>query len=423
MRILLIALGSDGDVEPLLALARRLLAAGHAPLVATGDRFVARAAALGVPAVRVGPAWNEAQANADFGKVLHKRNPLRQVRQVSHLMRDLQLSVLADLMALARDTDVVVHAPISVVGAAVARKLGKPHVSVHLVPLVRGVDYAPNGANLGHCANRALWSLTAALLARASDRELNRVVTAAGLSPWRDILLEGARSQALDLIAVSPQLMSRDPGWSEATRVTGYWFVEEPNFVPDAALEQVARERPVVIGFGSMMGFDPDKVTARIVKAVRGLQRPVVIQSGWARLGGKTLPDHVHVAGFVPHAWLFQRAACVVHHGGAGTIGAALRAGIPQAIVWHVGAMPMWDRRLVAMGVATKPRSFRDLRARWLRRTIDRMLNDTQMQERARAVGRLVQTEDGIGDAVRAIEALVARADSLDTTTRQVSTC
>ena len=408
MRVLLVALGSDGDVEPFFALAGRLQQAGHSPLVATGERFIARAAALGIPAVRVGPPWDEREADQSFGKVLRHRNPLRQVGQVIHLMRDLQLSVLDELLALARDTDVVLHAPITVVGAAVARKLGKPHVSVHLVPMVRGERYAPHGANLGRPLNRALWSLTAALLARASDRELNRVVSAAGLAPWHDILLEGARSSVLDLIAVSPQLMSPDPAWSPATRVTGYWFVPEPNFEPEPALERAMRDAPVVIGFGSMMGFDARAVTERIVSAVKGLDRSVVIQAGWARLGGVALPANVHVAGFVPHAWLFQRAACVVHHGGAGTIGAALRAGIPQAIVWHVGAMPVWDRKLVELGVAPKPRAHHDMSARWLRRTIERMLHDPHMQESARRVGRLVRAEDGLTDSVRAIEALVA---------------
>jgi UDP:flavonoid glycosyltransferase YjiC (YdhE family) len=113
MRVLIAALGSDGDVEPFLALAQRLIAAGHSPVVATGERFVARAKALGIPVVRVGPDWNEKSTGENFGKVLEKRNPLRQVGQVIHLMRDLQLAVLSDLIALAEQSDVVVHAPIT----------------------------------------------------------------------------------------------------------------------------------------------------------------------------------------------------------------------------------------------------------------------------------------------------------------------
>jgi len=262
---------------------------------------------------------------------------------------------------------------------------------------------------LGRFGNRALWSITRLLLARVTDAPLNQVIEATGLAPWRNIMLESARSRSLDLVAVSPQLMPRDPAWDPAVRVTGYWSVADTSFQPDPALERVMQQAPVVIGFGSMMGFDPHKTTERILKAVKGLGRPVVIQAGWARLGASSLPSNVHIAGFTPHAWLFQRAAGVVHHGGAGTIGAALRAGVPQAIVWHVGAMPVWDRKLVQLGVAPKPRSHYNMDARWLRRTIDRMLQDSEMQARARSVGELVQREDGVGDAVRAIEEVVGK--------------
>jgi UDP:flavonoid glycosyltransferase YjiC (YdhE family) len=84
----------------------------------------------------------------------------------------------------------------------------------------------------------------------------------------------------------------------------------------------------------------------------------------------------------------------------------ALKASIPQAIVWHVGAMPVWDHKLVELGVAPQPRSHRQ----WLRRTIDRVLNDGEMRERARDVGCVGQREDDVGYAVRAIEETVGRA-------------
>lgn len=418
MRALIVAIGSDGDVEPFMALAQRLISVGHSVTIATSDRFVPRARALGITAVAVGPAWNEHETGVNFGKVLSKRNPLQQVGQVIDLMRDLQLAVLPELLPLAQDADVVLHAPITVVGAVVARKLGKPHVSVQLLPLVPGERYAPTGADMGRLLNRAMWTVTSTLLARVTDGPLNEVVRAAGLSPWRNILLEAARSNTLDLLAVSPQLMPRDPSWGPNTQVTGYWSVAEPDFKPDPKLESIVAQKPVVIGFGSMMGFDAVKVTERIVKAVKHLDRPVILQSGWARLGSGTLPGNVHVVGFVPHAWLFKHAACLVHHGGAGTIGAALRAGIPQAIVWHVGAMPVWDRKLVQLGVSPKARSHHNLTTPWLRRTIDRMLHDNAMQQRARELGQLVQQEDGPGEAVRLLEANITTSNTQSLTSQ-----
>jgi len=412
MRVLILALGSDGDIVPFLALAQRLLALGHAPMLATSDRYMARATALGIPVAKVGRPWDDRAAEEDMGKVLRERNLLQQLNLVARIMRELQVPVVPELLELARETDVVVYQPIMLAGAVVARKLGKPHVSVQLVPLLRGEHYSPIGVDLGRFCNRALWMLTAALLSRASDRELNHIVTAAGLAPWRSVLLDSARSSALELIAVSPELMTHDPAWGPNTRVTGYWSLAEAEFTPEPALERVARERPVVIGFGSMAGIDASKVTEQIVRAVRDLKRPVILQSGWAGLGASALPPNIHLVGNVPNAWLYERAACVVHHGGAGTIGAALRAGLPQGIVWHVAAGPIWDRKLTQLGVAPPPRSHHELTARWLRSTIDRMLTDTRMQEQARAVGQRVAREDGATTAVRAIENLVIRGSA-----------
>jgi UDP:flavonoid glycosyltransferase YjiC (YdhE family) len=111
--------------------------------------------------------------------------------------------------------------------------------------------------------------------------------------------------------------------------------------------------------------------------------------------------------GFVPHAWLFQRAACVVHHGGAGTTAAALRAGVPQAIVPHLGDQSIWGRKVAELGVGPKPRARRAADARWLRRVIERMLADADMRSRAERLGADIRSENGVANAVRAIEVAV----------------
>jgi sterol 3beta-glucosyltransferase len=406
VRLLLSALGSDGDVEPFMALAQRLLAAGHRPLLATNDRFEARATALGIPFVRVGPSWDEALAQQHFTRLLAEPSPLRQLTMVTQMLAELQLPAIPELLELARQVDVVVCPPVSVASVAAARKVSTPHVSVHFAPLHRADHSTPTGGNLGRFVNRITWSVMGALLRRATDPSLNRIVSATGLTPWHDILLAGAHSSTLDLIAVSPHVLPRDPAWGRSTRTTGYWHVDEPAWQPSAALEALTlREPPVVIGFGSMMGLDARAVTARILSAVKDLDRQVVIQAGWGALGAGPLPANVHALGFVPHAWLFARAACVVHHGGAGTTGAALRAGVPQAIAWHLGDQPFWAHKVHELGVGPKSRRHTHADAHWLRQAIDQMLSDSPMRARAKELGAEIAREDGASNAVRAIEA------------------
>ena len=409
MRVLLSAIGSDGDVEPFLALGQRLRAAGHQPLLASGDRFAARAAALGVAFVQVGSPWDQALAEETFARVLALRSPLAQLTLITQVLADLQREMVPDLLRLARDTDVIVYPPTAIASAAVARKTNTPHVSVQFAPMRRAVLYSPTGANYGRLINRALWSIAGGVLARATDPVLNQVVQSAGLAAWRDIVLDAGHSSALDLVAVSPAVVEADPTWPAAMQFTGYWFTDEAGWTPDAALEKFVceAEPPLVIGFGSMLGMDVRATTARIMEAASGLHRKVVLQGGWAGLGAGALPPNVHLAGFVPHAWLFSRAAAVIHHGGAGTTAAALRAGIPQAIAWHLGDQAIWGLKVAQLGVGPKARSYRQADATWLRSVGRRLLEDETLRACAQQFGQRIRAEDGVGKAVHAIEQLV----------------
>ncbi len=408
MRLLLATTGSDGDLQPFYALAQRLIQRGHDVTLAANNRYQSRAAELGIPFVAVGPPWDEAAARALFTKILAERQPLKQLAIVMDGIVDDQRATVPELIELVKTYDVVVYPPLFIAAVVAARAANKPHVSAQFAPVQSAVSYGPTGRNLGRLLNRFGWWAGQALLRRATDDRLNTIVAAGGLPPWRNVLMEAARSELLDLVAVSPQLLPKDPSWDERTIVTGYWFVEEKAFSPDPQLASfVANERVVVVGFGSMMGLDAKKATEAIVEAARAVpDRKIVMLSGWAGLGAGDAPKNLHVASFVPHAWLLSRASCIVHHGGAGTTAAALRAGIPQAIVWHLGDQPAWGRRIADAGLGPPPRSHHDLDGRWLARAIERMTTDDVMAARAREIGEKVRAEDGLAVATRALEAL-----------------
>lgn len=405
MRALLTTTGSEGDFQPFLALAQRLRREGHDVVLAAADRYRPHADALEIPYEVIGDPWSDELMRENFRLILAENNPLKQLVRVVTLLEDEQKRCALQLRELARACDVVVYPPLLVAAAAAARAIGKPHVSVHLAPLHRARSYAPTGGNYGSVINGLLWSLAGAMMRKATDASLNAIVTSLGLPPWRDVLLVASHSELLDLVAVSPAVLARDPLTPAHTTITGYWFVDEASFVPSAELAAAcAGEPPVVIGFGSMTGFDAAATTRAVIDAVRDLDRTVVLQSGWAGLGELELPPHVVRAGFVPHAWLHARAACVVHHGGAGTTASALRAGVPQAIVWHLGDQPTWGRHVRRLGVAPPARFHKHLDATWLRATLDQLLTDEAMRNRARALGKIIRAEDGTGVAVRAIE-------------------
>jgi UDP:flavonoid glycosyltransferase YjiC (YdhE family) len=110
----------------------------------------------------------------------------------------------------------------------------------------------------------------------------------------------------------------------------------------------------------------------------------------------------------VSHRWLFPRASAVIHHGGAGTTAAVMRAGVPSAVVWFLGDQPTWGKRIARLGVGTPPVRFSRFSASWLDRTLQQLTSDQQMRARAAELGARIRAEDGVGEAVAAIERLAA---------------
>jgi UDP:flavonoid glycosyltransferase YjiC (YdhE family) len=158
-----------------------------------------------------------------------------------------------------------------------------------------------------------------------------------------------------------------------------------------------------------MMEFDARSTTTTIVEAVRGLDRRVVLLSGWTGLGDADLPSNVRaVKGFVPHAWLCPRAACVVHQGGSGSTAAGFRAGVPPDRRMAPQRPPRLSAEITQLGVGPPPRSQRNLESACLREALDRALSDEAMAMRARTLGVAIRQEDGTGIAVRAIEQALA---------------
>jgi sterol 3beta-glucosyltransferase len=178
--------------------------------------------------------------------------------------------------------------------------------------------------------------------------------------------------------------------------------------MPDATLRAFveAGDPPIVVTFGSMAGTDAARITASIRDAAQRTRRRVIVQAGMSQLGVGELSESMLSVDYVPHDWLLPRTAGIVHHGGAGTCAAAIRAGIPQAVIWHMGDQPMWGKLLYQRGVAVAPLRHTRVSARTLARCFERLATDTGMRERAAVLGARVRTENGVQCAMQAIAAV-----------------
>jgi sterol 3beta-glucosyltransferase len=164
---------------------------------------------------------------------------------------------------------------------------------------------------------------------------------------------------------------------------------------------------------GSMTGRDPARVTEIVVEALRRTGQRGLLLSGWAGLGAAVRESaqgdvEVLVADELPHDLLFPRVRAVVHHGGAGTTGAGLRAGAPTVVIPHFGDQPLWGDRVHAIGAGPPPIARRDLTARRLAHAISATVHDRRIREGAAAVGRAIAGERGLAIAVDAITRLAS---------------
>ncbi|MEM9265455.1 MAG: glycosyltransferase [Cyanobacteria bacterium P01_F01_bin.13] len=128
---------------------------------------------------------------------------------------------------------------------------------------------------------------------------------------------------------------------------------------------------------------------------------------GWGNDKGSELfkqnPD-IYLANQIPHRWLFPRMSAVVHHCGAGTTAASIRAGVPVVPVPFFGDQPAWGKRLYELGMAAEPIAAKALSAERLAMAIGQVVVCEDMAKRAKGLSGEVNGEDGVGRAVKSID-------------------
>jgi UDP:flavonoid glycosyltransferase YjiC (YdhE family) len=259
--------------------------------------------------------------------------------------------------------------------------------------------------------HRVLWWLTRRLLNPVLLPEPNARRRQLGLPLWQDALNEGWLSPSLTLVGISPHLCGRQPDWPESHALCG--FLDMPNPPqegqwPDglsAFLE--AGEAPVYIGFGSWMPKALEAQAAELARLREAVERAgcrAIIQSENAAACGFSSNERIlHVAA-TPHQMVFPRCRAIVHHGGAGTTQAALRAGRPSVVVANLSEQEHWGRLLQRLGVALPPLHRRSLTAPNLARALRQVLSQPALREQAQALGAAMAHDTGVASAVSVVE-------------------
>ena len=402
-RPLLITTGSRGDVQPFLVLARALSEAGAHPVVAAPRRFDNLAARFGVEFIGLDDSI------LDLQDELVGAGPVRAVRSLGRI-RPLMRRWLDDLAELAHGkvgrADIVVFTQKALGGASVAERLKVPGLPAQLIPTgpptsAFRAPFAP--VDTPRLLYRASW-----LLVGAVEAPWRRMV-----AQWRSARL-GLKTSPIPfsrivasrgiLSAWSPRLLAAPPEWRSSQSPLGFWRSRETGTLPPDIERFLADgPPPVVIGFGSMRHDDPARLAREVVDGLRRAGRRGILLAGWSGLSVSGGGDILAVEE-APLGGLLPRAAAIVHHGGVGTVGAALHAGTPQVISPFFGDQSFWAGRLRELGVA--PRPLMRITGEAL---AERLRAADALADTAGALGEVMADEDGCAAAIGRINQVLVR--------------
>ena len=402
LRITCLTIGSRGDVQPYIALCKGLLADGHRPKIATHSEFGEWIQKHGIDFAPVdGDPAELMRICVENGMFTYSF-----LREATSKFRGWIDELLASSWKACQDSDMLIESPSAMGGIHIAEALAIPYYRAFTMPWTRTRAYphafAVPDHKMGGAYNYYSYVMFDNVFWKAIASQVNR---------WRKKDLE-LRSTNLDkmqtnkvpfLYNFSPSVVVPPLDYSDWVKVTGYWFLDEASdWTPPAellAFMKKARDdkkKLIYIGFGSIVVSDPAGLTRTVVDSVVKADVRCVLSKGWSdRLGDPSalkteipLPPEIYQIKSVPHDWLFGQIDAAVHHGGAGTTGASLRAGLPTICKPFFGDQFFFGSRVEDLGVGI---CLKKINVSVLSRALWEAVNSERMIVKARLLGEKIR--------------------------------
>jgi sterol 3beta-glucosyltransferase len=411
-RIAILTYGSRGDVEPFIALGVGLQDAGHAVRLAAPAPFAAliKANGLGFEPIEGSPG-ELTQAFADRAGLSW---PLMIIRMMQHVQPLAQAAFRAVERA-AHDADLIVHSFLMTdAGHTLARAKRVPDISAQFFPFFLPTSAFPAvglpDLPLGPVYRRATHGLNSAIF-RYGSRLLYRIMRASGadlpdLAPWPFDDPDGETAPIL--LAYRPHILPRPAEWPSWAHVTGYWQLQSHNnWAPPESVVRFLESgpSPIYFGPGSVRTENLRRLLRTVVDSSRAAGQRVFLGVSPAGLDPDLLDKNVFAATDIPHSWLFPRMRYILHHGGAGTAGAAATAGVPSTAIPFSADQAFWARQIHRLGLGPAAPPARRLTADRLTAILHDALANPAYARRARLLGEKLGQEDGVASAMRVIHA------------------
>ena len=365
LRITCLTIGSRGDVQPYIALCKGFIAEGHRPKIATHAEFEPWVRKHGVDFAPVeGDPAELMRICVENGMFTYSF-----LKEASSKFRGWIDDLLSSAWTSCQDSDLLIESPSAMAGIHIAEALQIPYFRAFTMPWSKTRAYPHAFAvpenKMGGAYNYITYVMFDTVFWKAIAGQVNR---------WRNNEL-GLKATTLDkmqpnkvpfLYNYSPSVVVPPLDYPDWIRITGYWFLSEgSNWTPSPELSEfIQRARTdgkkiVYIGFGSIVVSDPSALTRTVIESVQKADVRCILSKGWSdRLGDPSsakvevpLPPEIFQIQAAPHDWLFSQIDAAVHHGGAGTTGASLRAGVPTIVKPFFGDQFFFGTRVEDLGV------------------------------------------------------------------------
>ena len=417
-QITILTVGSRGDVQPFLAIALGLIQKGHQVTLASNANFADVAAEWEIPFAPIAGDFKQLLSSPDGIELLEGNQSINLIDD------DLRWQQLSDGWKACQGTELLILSPLALWGYHVAEALNVPTILATSVPAVATRAFAflqfgdrtPNDAvgSIKGWLNFWSYRLIELLSWRSSHQitqKFRQEVLKLPKLPWLGARYQADRPAYLSPIPVinlySPEVIPPPSDWTEQVHQASYCFLEqEADFAPPPELEAFLAEgpKPFYVGFGSMFSRDPEALAKTVIAAFQATGQRAVFCSGWGDIGPADMPDSIYVIREVPHTWLLPQMAGAIHHGGAGTTAATLRAGIPSIVVPFFADQPMWGQCLENLGVSPGTLPRKALTEAQLTEGIRAIVQDPSLAQKAQQLGDKIQSENGVEQVVKVVE-------------------
>jgi sterol 3beta-glucosyltransferase len=413
MKITILTSGTRGDTQPYIALGMELKKAGHAVQIAAFQNYESFVKLYGLEFYPIKGDVAIITASESGTEAMQADNPLKFLLSFNKL-KSFLFDVQKDFLEACRDSDIIVYHPGAAIGYFAAQHFHVPSVLASPFPMSPTGEYPAlifyNNPRLGkgfnHLTHRVfeqiMWFASSAPLKEFWIKEFGKLPENFS-SPFS----KQSTKELPTIISCSNFVFPTPSDWPEGIHNTGYWFLDdEQDWQPPSELLDFIKKgtKPIYVGFGSI--GDPKTVMQTTNLIIEALQRSTqrgILATGWSGLAKpEHIPENIFIIEGAPHSWLFPKMAAVIHHGGAATTAAGLRAGIPTIIIPHGNDQFAWGRRVFELGVGAKPIPRKTLTAERLSEAIQFALSE-KVVNAAHELGYKIQGERGAENAARII--------------------